>query len=133
MNPIVYLFETQISALFGGTKGPIIDGIAYALDDNTVFHAYTESPKITPSGNPILCKFTLLSSYIELQDSSKYVNELINNQPTLFVFLVIQDNTLRHKSIFKNSDSEIECSIKFIPEKSDLYSRSKGLLETDAL
>ncbi|TAE94470.1 MAG: ThiF family adenylyltransferase, partial [Oscillatoriales cyanobacterium] len=60
------------------------------------------------------------------------VNRSVNT--SVIVLFAIQDNILRHRVFIGNSEGEFhEGIVKFIPERSELYSRSKGLLETSVL
>ncbi len=139
MTPIVYLHEEQISKLFNKAinNSKTIDGSAFSWDDNSVFHAYTNLPRVRPAGINLHCKFVLLDSINSFNDCENHIPKIISKQNgengTLLIFLIIENDVLKHKSYFKNENSIIKCEIKFVPEKSELYSRSKGLLETDVL
>ena len=138
MNPIVYLYEEQISELFREHNNfeKIIEGEAYCWDNYTVFHAYTRNPRVQPAGLTLSCKFILLESVTALDKSENQVAKDFsgeNKKNTLLIFLAIGEKKLKHKCFLKKGKSIIECEVKFVPEKSELYSRSKGLLEVSIL
>jgi molybdopterin/thiamine biosynthesis adenylyltransferase len=136
MEPIVYLYEEQVRILFKESfkKEKSINGIAYSLDNDTVFHVYIKEPKFAPTGLLSHCLITMFPT-----DDCLNEVELINakrnegNDNTVFIFLALSNSVLKHKCYLKKNNHFINCAIKFIPEKSELYSRSKGLLEVGAL
>lgn len=131
MKPVVFLREEQIRDAFAKNDTKIISGCAYAMDDFSVLHAFTEMPKVIPSGRSINSIFVLSK-----QDDCN-AEELLSNtkaQYNLIIFFSIgSNNVLQHTAKLYMLDTNLECSVKFIPEKSELYSRSRGLLETDVL
>ena len=138
MTHLVYLHEEQINTFFkDNNKQNVIHGVAYGMDENTVFHAYTNSPKVIPSGITIPAKFILLNSFNEevesIKESKKYMREGESEEFVLLVFFVLEEGKLNYKSFFLKNNKIENCSIRLVPIKSDLYSRSKGLLETDSL
>ena len=138
MTPIIYLQEDQISSIFSNSSNlkNSVDGIAYCMDNNSVIHAHTNIPKVIPSGVSIDCKFILSDSFEKFSQSNSLVKKYSLNsseKPILVVLLAIHLDILKHKSFLIDKNSIIEGEIKFVPERSDLYSRSKGLLETDSL
>jgi len=140
MKPIVYLLEEQISGLFAKSISRRVDieCHAYAWDDYSVIHAYTRPTNVHSAGALTGAKFVLLPSGASLHECQATVSELIANQnalePLLIIFFTIRGAILTHKGFLaRGLAGPAECEIRFLPIKSDLYSRSKGLLETDIL
>jgi len=140
MSPLIYLREGQVSALFQQSKGPqnIVEGKAYEMDDYTVFHAYPQRAIIHPPGQAIPCNFVCLRSVNELKQASPNILEKLSKsggaRKALYLFFALDKGMLSHESyLVDGARDAIKCQIRFIPEQSDLYSRSKGLLETEAL
>jgi len=136
MSPILYLQEKQINSLFRDHKGSekVIDGEAYSSDGNSVFHAFTERGSGRMRGARTAIKFVLLPSTdkIEHLDTDNPLAKYRSSkEPSLFVFFAIEENALKHRGYFSSAADTVPCQIKFVPDKSDLYSRSKGLLETN--
>jgi len=133
MNPIVYLQEEQISALFESNNKKPTKGFAYCMDNSTVIHAFTKMPKVSPPGQYLDTWFIFAKSLQDFEKSScKDITHI-----GLVVFFVLDNKILKSKARLVMEEiaqvSEQDCIVKYIPEKSDLYSRSKGLLETDVL
>lgn len=137
MNPLLYLLEEQINSHLNSTENikKNIDGVAYSMDGNTVFHAYVNSPIVIPASRIISCKFHFFKYIEEYNEAIKnLLKELSENKtPPLQIFIYEIENKIECKSFYIEFNNVFECEIKIVPEKSELYSRSKGLLETDSL
>lgn len=132
MSPILYLLEEQIKSLsISSNSNPKnVQGVAYGLDNNSVIHAYLNNPKVIPSGITIPCEYVIVNTEQELDNP---INHFFTNEKlTLVIKIYWNKSTFKCKAVIKENNYT-ECIIKIIPQKSDLYSRSKGLLETDAL
>jgi molybdopterin/thiamine biosynthesis adenylyltransferase len=93
---------------------------------------------VHPPGQRIVCNFICLSSLKELELATSNIPAILSKvgkeRKALALFFALDNGTLRHDSYFVDDiGGTIKCQIRFIPEKSDLYSRNKGLLETEAL
>jgi len=145
-NPQVYIPREQIQEIYSGRisfpRGTF-QGVAFSSDNGDVFHAYIEFPE-HPAGYPCLASINMLptmpneNELERLIDSAKSnvlnsaLHPLINH--VLIIFLCMDKDTLRHwVYILDRNTNIIKGDLKFIPEKSELYSRSKGLLETSLL
>lgn len=136
MKPLVYLYQEQITKLFSADYTQSSKGLALSSDDNTVFHAFIE-PRLRPAGYPSRFHLYVIESYKSFDTidaaSAKTYSETQDNVG-LVVFLAIDETeTLRHKAFVILHDEIKEAQVKFVPGKSELYSRSKGLLETRVL
>ena len=125
MRPILFLREEQVRFLVRGTKNPV-DGFAYAMDQNSVLHAYLMEPKVVPSGKAIRCLFYGLKS----NDPIDVITP--DSSAAILTIFCYEDNS-KAVAFLLDGEIKLECDVRMVPEKSDLYSRSKGILETDAL
>jgi len=128
MELLVFLHEEQIRELFSKNLGKT-KGFAYCLDDATVIHAFTSIPKVAPSGIAVNSWFIILNNVEELNnfDAARFIDY------GLVVAFALENNNLKSRAILIAANTFDNYSVKFIPEKSELYSRNKGLLETSAL
>jgi len=139
MTPVVYLFEQQIIELFkeSGSKTVTAAGDAYGWDHDTVFHAYLKSPLLRPAGLLTPCSFILSASPALFSETKNHIEKLTSENASakeiLFIFLVNEKKNIQHKAFLQKENSLLDCDVKFVPAKSELFSRSQGLLETDVL
>jgi len=105
------------------------------MDENTIFHAYTILPLKVNLGGQVLATFIVYPSIETMNEGflSQTSIQVVNEADKIVIFLCIQDNVLRHRALLETENGNVECLIKFIPARSELYSRSKGLLETSLL
>lgn len=142
MKPIVYVYEDQLRELITNSHNDLVKGIAFEWKGEQVFHVHTKFPKVAPSGYPSIAFFKIVkdkTSFENCKGSFHRIAESIHNPQSAFynsvigIFLFL-DQTKLHQTAFINIENEIvECELKFVPEKSELYSRSKGLIEVDIL
>ena len=138
MTPVIYLREQELKELLQGGDGRqnITEGSASGWDNATVFHAYVKPPSAPLAGAAAGCSF-IISSSETFADLENHVAQLSLQQyasgAKLLVLIAAGKDTISVKAFVKNEQSVSEGEVKLIPEKSELYSRSKGLLETDAL
>ncbi len=136
MTPVVYLLEQQLTELLQQSASKTsFSGIAYAWDNNTVLHAYTKHSPVHPAGESADCDFIFsTSAFSEIENHvAKLSLQNYESKPKLLVFFADEKNAIAVKAFLKNEKAVQECEVKLVPEKSELYSRSKGLLETNAL
>ncbi|NLZ72457.1 MAG: ThiF family adenylyltransferase [Bacteroidales bacterium] len=138
MKPIVYVYQEQITQLMkSGEKSKV--GVAYEWKGEEVYHAYLEYPKVAPSGFSVVCFFELLESKQHFDDAlhcfmSKFRSgyEFMNNVK-LACYFFLDDNVLKKKCFVRTESGIIEAEINYVPNKSNLYTRAKGLLEVGIL
>lgn len=139
MTPVVYLFEQQIRKMLeeaSGNKPVAQNGVAYGWDYATVFHAYVQSPLVRPSGLPIACLLVASVSPSLFDKTHDYIIKTAGNgtgKDMLFIFLVKDAEGLRHKAVLRKESALMECEVHVVPAQSELFSRSRGLLETAVL
>ncbi len=136
MKPLVYLHEDEINSLritYSHTNSERM-GMAFAMDDYSVFHAHFRQLNLISSRLVITCKFIFSLSEADLNKKRELFFKTNNGDSyTLAIFLPLSNDKLQIKSWLNKSNKYIECEVHFIPEKSELYSRSKGLLEVNLL
>jgi molybdopterin/thiamine biosynthesis adenylyltransferase len=140
MNPIIYAYQEQINNLFQQSEKNPVKGVAFGWNDEDVYHLYTSLPKVAPSGVPYLAviQFVTETDFDRVESMIEQTFEQVgyhnsNNSKKIVVFCSIKNNELQSKT-FLTSGNEIKtCTLKYVPQKSELYSRSKGLLEVSIL
>jgi molybdopterin/thiamine biosynthesis adenylyltransferase len=133
MKPLIYLYQEQLQE-FLNTKTEAV-GAAYEWKGESVYHAYFDYPKVSPTGFPSLCLFSLrnksiedvINDFLSLNQGSKKPNYIIGIQFTVDGSVILKRGVIFDGNEFK------EAEVKYVPTKSELYTRSKGLLEVDAL
>jgi hypothetical protein len=133
MTPLIYLYQEQLQE-FLNTKTEAA-GAAYEWKGEGVYHAYFDYPRVSPTGFPSLCLFTsgnnsietAVSNFVNSTEGNKIHNGIVGIQ-----FTVASGTVLKRGVIFDGTEFK-EAEVKYVPTKSELYTRSKGLLEVDAL
>jgi len=141
----VYMHEDQISTIYQRWKVSQINqvpAIAFGFDEGEVFHVYTSQPKAHFAGIPVTSIIQFLPQFGNNDEVLNVVNEIVNTRlyqhgkPSynVIVLFTIEGDKLQHRVFIKQPDGYlVEGIVKFIPERSELYSRSQGLLETSLL
>ncbi len=135
MKPIVYIYQEQIVELLKDYKKPF-KGVAFEWRNENVFHVFSSLPKVAPTGYPSIALLVNLSveEWNDSTFSSHLSIDLSEDKQTLVLFFCKTDSVILKKGFKIEKDgTNTECVISYVPSKSELYSRSKGLLETDVL
>lgn len=140
MEAIAYLYQYQVQA-FINSRQKEQAGVAYEWKGEKVYHVYTEYPAIAPSGFPVTCVFRKVDSFNNFQKADtdfpylcKAFKEQTGHELGICITLYLDENGKILKKGFANDNNAIiSLNINYVPDKSDLYSRSKGLLEVGAL
>jgi molybdopterin/thiamine biosynthesis adenylyltransferase len=139
MENIVYLYQYQLQSFINAAEEKQI-GIAYEWKGEKVFHAFIEYPQIAPSGFPVTCAFIKVSSKQEFENFENiFLNtsvDFYNNsgrELRIGIILYIDNGMLLKRGIIRDNDTISFLQIEYVPDKSELYTRSKGLLEVGAL
>ena len=134
MKPIIFLYQEQLQEFLNNKTEA--RGVAYEWKGEGVYHAYFDYPNVSPTGSPSPCLFSLRKESIELI-IQEYVNENFHNKIPNFIvgiqFSIENDGTVFKRGVVFNGNEFIEADVNYVPTKSELYTRSKGLLEVDAL
>ena len=131
--PRVVLWDWDVD---GERTGEWIAGGAFALDGVTVMHAYRNEPPHRPVGMPMPCAFRLVSNEQLLSNTSRLVDEAARasetrERPSLVVLSSVRERATR--AFLVKEGARLECEVSLVPGRDELFSRSRGLLETDAL
>jgi molybdopterin/thiamine biosynthesis adenylyltransferase len=140
MEPIVYVLDEQVRDLLTHltSAGTLEEGVAFGFDDWTVFHAYTEKPFTTPSGIVCPC-FAVRADTAGMVDETRLTSSVrartdLSERPA--VVLVVDthsDGTPQCRALIVSHSKMAAADTRFVPRRSELYSRNAGLLETSAL
>jgi len=142
MNPMVYIYEDQIRELISCNERIPINAISFEWKGEDVYHIYTKQPQVSPTGYPSFAFFKICSFQNEfdqaesnfLKEAEFYFNEnSILHKNVIGIFLFLNASKLEKKAFRKTVEGISTCELKYVPAKSELYSRSKGLLETSSL
>lgn len=139
MENIVYLYQYQLQSFINASLDKQI-GVAYEWKGERVFHAFTEYPPIAPSGFAVTCLFMKASSKQEFENAEEtfiHTGEDFYNSTgqelRMGIILYIDNGALLKKGFVRENGAISSLQIQFVPDKSELYTRSKGLLEVGAL
>ena len=142
MKPLVYIYEEQLRELIDVSQTDLHRGVAFEWKGENVYHIHTKFPKVAPSGYPSVAFFKIEKSKDAFENCKSSFQTIINdvhNSDTIFptsvlgIFLFLDEEKLHQCAFIKSKNGIEECEVKYVPEKSDLYSRSKGLIEVDIL
>jgi molybdopterin/thiamine biosynthesis adenylyltransferase len=139
-KPVVYAYEEEIVSLL--KKGnQTAKGIAYEWEGEDVYHVHIEAPKISVSGMPCMSFFCIVNNedfslpkekLLEKIDLKSYFGNSEFNKVIICIFSLIE-TTLQKLAWIVSDNTMTDCELKYVPQKSELYSRSKGLLEVNVL
>lgn len=139
MTPLVYIFEEQIRDLIGQAGDTrLVDGVAYGFDDWTVFHAYTEKPFFTPSGSicPCVAMRSDAAGFVDEEHLMLEVRRRVNPDDCPIVILLAGTDaggSPTCRALVLTDKGVAGADTRFVPRRSELYSRNTGILETSAL
>ena len=139
MTPLVFLLEEQVRDLLSQTGDVrLVDGVAYGFDDWTVFHAYTEKPFSTPSGHICPC-VAIRSDATGFVDEEKLILQVRSRvAPDGRPIVVLLAGTGAGgspscRALVLTEKGVAGADTRFVPRRSELFTRNTGLLETSAL
>lgn len=136
MSSLLYLHQSQIQKFINAPEQYKL-GVAYEWKGEDVYHAYLEYPQIAPSGYAVGCIFFKTQNTVDFDNAERLVMEMCRSNSILakigivIVFLIENGKLLKRAFVFDVPHSQIK--IEFVPDKSNLYTRSKGLLEVGTL
>lgn len=136
MESLLYLYQYQLQKFINASDSYQL-GVAYEWKGEDVYHVYLEYPQIAPSGYAVGCLFIKVQSKADFDNAENFVDNLKKSNSDLaqfgivIVFWLANDRLL--KRAFTPNDCTREIRIEYVPDKSNLYTRSKGLIEVGAL
>ena len=136
MESILYLYQYQLQNFMNQSEKYKL-GVAYEWKGEDVYHAYLEYPKIAPSGFAITSLFMKADSKAEFDQAETAVDSLRTANPetpqTGIVIVFFLDGGQLLKRAFVPGMPDKGIRIEYVPDKSNLYTRSKGLIEVGDL
>lgn len=136
MESLLYLYQYQLQKFINSSVHFRL-GVAYEWKGEDVYHAYLEYPQIAPSGYAVTCLFLKTQNRKEYDNAEKIADNLQKSNATVFqsgiVITFCLDNGHLLKRAFAPGTQNSRIRIEYVPDKSNLYTRSKGLIEVDAL
>lgn len=136
---IVYLYQYQLQAFFNSPHRRHV-GVAYEWKGESVYHAYLDYPKIAPSGLPAGCIFEKTTQRTEFENGSVLYESAVRDyhaekgyEPALYILFLIENGKIYRKGFSRNEGVVTDLRVEYVPDRSELYTRSKGLLEVGAL
>ena len=148
MKSIIYAYEEQVVQLLQNQPIGDVRGIALGWADEDVYHVFSKIPTNAPTGRFMPCCFRVFTenefqeAHVTAYNQGKAMLNGLNENPLLlrkviYIALCISGTQLQKKCYAVDATSEVnnleECDMRYVPKKSELYSRSKGLLEVDVL
>lgn len=136
MKNKVFLYEEQLLEVLASNVEQTA-GVAYEWKGEGVYHVYTKAPQVAPTGYPAVAYIRVFEDKKAFEESREaFYNYLFDHFPKdgahlLLICLYQGPDKLLQKAHLFDIDTVVDCNIHFIPNKSELYSRSKGLLETE--
>jgi molybdopterin/thiamine biosynthesis adenylyltransferase len=141
-TPIVYAYEEEVVEFLKKGGELLKRGVAFEWKGEDVYHVHIETPKTSVSGTPCMAFFAYVSQDEFALDKANIAEKLgikvyfkesnFYNKAILCVF-TYNGNAVQKSAFLVTDNSIVECGFKYVPKKSELYSRSKGLLEVDVL
>ena len=136
---IAYLYQYQLQTFFNSSVTRHL-GVAYEWKGEGVYHAYLDYPKVAPSGFPVTCMFAKAADRAEfenaadayIRDNDEYYSAK-GHEIGLYIVFLVENGRVYKKGFAKNGGAVSGLRVEYVPDRSELYTRSKGLLEVGAL
>lgn len=136
MDSLIYLYQYQLQSFFNDC-GNYKLGVAFEWKGENVYHAYLDYPKISPSGFAVPCIFVKVNTSDEFKCAESIVDKIkssISDLQQIRIAIVFHiDNNTINKRAFAIGVDGADIEVKYVPDKSNLYTRSKGLIEVGDL
>jgi molybdopterin-synthase adenylyltransferase len=135
-TPRVFLYQEQVEQLWRelmatGGPGRQRRALGMNLDGGDVYHVYLSPPRAHFAGVPCAATVDLRQS---LPDGPAEVPDLGPRDGTqVVVLLSLADDRIVGRAFVDREGSWVAATATFVPVRTELYTRSSGLLETDAL
>ena len=136
---VAYLYQYQLQTFFNSSHSRHL-GVAYEWRGEGVYHAYLDYPKVAPSGLPATCMFAKAACRAEFDNAyetytkanDEYFAEK-GHELSLYIIFLVENGNIYKKGFAKSEGKVTDLRVEYVPDKSELYTRSKGLLEVGAL
>ena len=142
---LVYMYEDQMQDIHQRWEASNVDkfpAVAFGFDKGQVYHVYTSRPKTHFAGFPVPSVIKFLPNIPKNEEGfnvAKKVRDIEFNEDgytsnAVIILLALEGERLQHRVFITQTNGSLsEGFTKFIPQHSELYSRSQGLLETSVL
>jgi molybdopterin-synthase adenylyltransferase len=125
--------EKSVLDVFISSDVDCVQAIAFEIKNEGVFRAYYHYPEINPVGIPIPLLFLKVGDFNEL-DFDNLPKPLFQGWGTHKLVLTEGNNNLFKVYLIDSHSKLIDTfELEVIPDGKEIYSRNKGLLETDLL
>lgn len=141
-TPIVYAYEDEVTEFFKKKDIGIKKGVAFGWQDEDVYHVHVDIPKTPFSGTPCMSFFVFVSqddfaldksNLVDKLEIKKFIKENVFYNKAILCIFSDNGQSIQKNALLLTEGFIEECEFKYVPQKSELYSRSKGLLEVDVL
>ncbi len=138
MALLVYVPSEQLREFLQQKTTELTAGYAYGFDSWTVFHAYLSQPTFAPSGNLCPC-FIATTDTTGCIDEEKLIQQVTSRADPAArpVVVLIADasnpSAPACHALVLTAGGVAGADTRFVPHRSELYSRNTGLLETSVL
>ena len=138
MEPIVYIYQDHLQDFWNSGQSQCF-GAAFEWKGEQVYHVYIKYPQVAPTGYSMPCLFRVVDTddYGKAEDVALCVYasmpEEAKRVPVVIVCIHVEDTKVSSRAFIVDDGRIIEAVVKYVPRKSELYTRSKGLLEVGAL
>ncbi|GAB4195511.1 MAG: hypothetical protein OHK0013_01740 [Sandaracinaceae bacterium] len=131
-RPTIVLHDAQLERLALGRHA----AAAFAMDGARVLHVFVGASIGRPTGAPVRASVLVApEEHAELaaEDLDRELSSERGEPPLVAVLVGVSPGCRTVRAWLRASRVMLPCEILRVPTKSDLFSRSRGLLETDAL
>lgn len=139
MEPIVYLYQNHLQEFWNSGQAQCF-GAAFEWKGEQVYHVYLKYPQVAPTGYSMPCLFRGVdqAGYERADDEAAAVYRDLPSEarrvPVVIVCIRVEaDNRVKSRAFIVDGEQQVEAAVKYVPRRSELYTRSKGLLEVGAL
>lgn len=139
MEPIVYLYQNHLQEFWNSGQAQCF-GAAFEWKGEQVYHVYLKYPQVAPTGYSMPCLFRVVdqAGYERADDEAAAVYRDLPSEarrvPVVIVCIRVEaDNRVKSRAFIVDGEQQVEAAVKYVPRRSELYTRSKGLLEVGAL
>ncbi len=126
-SPQIFLYQDQVNILYqrfiaGGDVA--VNALGMEMDDSEVIHVFLDRPKAHFAGLP---RPAIVSFHGEAPDLR------LPDGVGLSVLIHMDGDTLRARGRVATPDGIVDAPVHFVPVRTDIHARSRGLLDTSVL
>jgi len=144
MTTTIYVQADQVARLWeqGSPMKESVPGVAFEWPGESIIHLYTTPPSVGHGGARIGGHFLILDNESEVEESEEILRERVaaaiaggnvSEMRGVIACVALDRERVVKRAFLLDHDELTECEVRYIPGRSELYSRSRGLLEVDVL